>query len=234
VIEVAERLMARVVGPEISAFMHRLHAEQGTRILTGKRPERFESGGGTCRVACRDGSVYEGDFVVVGVGVMPNAEAATAAGLKVENGVWVDEFCRTDDPHIFAAGDVTNSWNALLGRRLRLETWQNAQNQGAAAGRNCLGPPQPYAEIPWGWSDQFTVNLQVLGAPLRFDDAITRGDPAGNAFTVFYIAGDRIAGVNAINAAKDVAVARRLMTANVAVDVAKLRDPATPLRSLLG
>lgn len=232
VIEAADRLMARVVGPDISDFFARLHKEQGVNILTGKLPERYEAGS-VCRVVCRDGTVCEGDLAVVGVGVLPNAELAAAAGLKVENGLWVDEFARTGNPDIWAAGDVTNHYNPLLGRRRRLETWQNAQNQGIAAARNCMGAAQPYAEVPWGWSDQFAVNLQILGAPLSFDHSVTRGDPAGGSFTVFHMAGDRIAGVNAVNAAKDIAVARRLMAGNAAVDVAKLRDTALPLRSLL-
>lgn len=233
VIEAADRLMARVVGPEISAFFERLHKEQGATILTGKLPVRYETGGGTCRIVCRDGTVCEGDIAVVGIGVVPNAEIAAAASLKVDNGLWVDAFGRTDDPNIWAAGDVTNHMNPLLGRRLRLETWQNAQNQGVAAARNSLGAAQPYAEVPWGWSDQSTVNLQILGAPLSFAHAVTRGDPAGGSFTLFYMDGNRIAGVNAVNAPKDIAVARRLMAGNVDVDVAKLSDPATPLRSLL-
>lgn len=232
VIEAADRLMARVVGPDISAFFERVHREQGTTVLTGKFPVRYEAGAG-CRVACRDGTICEGDLAVVGVGVAPNAELAAAAGLRVENGLWVDEFARTDDPVIWAAGDVTNHHNPLLGRRLRLETWQNAQNQGIAAARNCLGAAQPYADVPWGWSDQFAVNLQILGAPLSFDHAVTRGDPASGSFTVFHMAGDRIAGVNAVNAPKDIAVARRLMATNATVDAVKLRDSATPLRSLL-
>jgi len=232
IIEAADRLMARVVGPEIGAFFRRLHTEQGATILTGKLPVRYESGV-ACRVVCRDGTVCEGDFAVVGIGVVPNTEIAAAAGLKVENGLWVDEFCRTEDPHIFAAGDVTNHHNPLLGRRLRLETWQNAQNQAIAAARNCLGAAQAYAEVPWGWSDQFAVNLQILGVPVSFDLGVTRGDAASGSFTMFYMAGDKIAGVNAINAPKDIAVARRLMAGNAAVDVEKLRDTATPLRSLL-
>jgi NADPH-dependent 2,4-dienoyl-CoA reductase/sulfur reductase-like enzyme len=233
VIEVADRLMARVVGPEISAHFAQLHQARGTEILTGRIPERIEASEGRCRVVCRDGSSCGGDLAVIGCGVIPNAELAAAAGLKVENGLWVDEFCRTDDPNIWAAGDVTNHLNPVLGRRLRLETWQNAQNQAIAAARNMVGDPQPYAEIPWGWSDQLGANLQVLGVPTSFDQAVTRGDPASGSFTVFYIDGEKIAGVNAINASKDIAVARRLMAGDVPVDFRKLRDPAVPLRSLL-
>jgi 3-phenylpropionate/trans-cinnamate dioxygenase ferredoxin reductase subunit len=234
VIEAAGRLMARVVGPEISAFMRRMHERQGVTVLTERLPVRFEPSGAGCRVICGDGTACEADAVVVGVGIVPDVEIAAEAGLKVDNGLWVDEFCRSEDPHIWAAGDVTCHLNPLLGRRLRLETWQNAQNQGIAAARNCLGPPQPYAEVPWGWSDQYAVNLQLLGAPLSFADTIVRGDPESESFTVFYLEGDRLAGVNAVNAPKDIAVARRLMAANKAVDRARLRDAATPLRTLLG
>jgi 3-phenylpropionate/trans-cinnamate dioxygenase ferredoxin reductase component len=233
VIEAADRLMARVVGPEISAYFAALHRGRGTEILTGSVPERFEESERGCRVICRDGSSREGDAAVIGCGVIPNAEMAAAAGLKVENGLWVDEFCRTDDPNIWAAGDVTNHVNPLLGRRLRLETWQNAQNQAIAAARNMCGDPQAYAEVPWGWSDQLGVNLQVLGVPRSFDQAVTRGGHASGSFTLFYLEGDRVAGVNAVNAPKDIAVARRLMAAGIGVDARRLRDTAVPLRSLL-
>jgi NADPH-dependent 2,4-dienoyl-CoA reductase/sulfur reductase-like enzyme len=233
VIEAADRLMSRVVGPEISAHFAQLHRARGTEILCGRMPERIEAGGRGCRVRFRDGGSCDGDLAVVGIGVIPNAELAAAAGLKVENGLWVDKFCRTEDPNIWAAGDVTNHLNPLLGRRLRLETWQNAQNQAIAAARNMCGEPQAYSEVPWGWSDQLGVNLQLLGAPRSFDQAIARGDPGSGSFTLFYLDGDRIAGVNAVNAPKDIAVARRLMAGNVAVDPQRLRDSAVPLRSLL-
>jgi len=233
VIEAADRLMSRVVGPEISAHFAELHRARGTEILSGRMPERIEAGGRGCRICFRDGDSCDGDLAVVGIGVIPNAELAAAAGLKVENGLWVDEFCRTDDPSIWAAGDVTNHFNPLLGRRLRLETWQNAQNQAIAAARNMVSDPQSYAEIPWGWSDQLGVNLQLLGVPKSFEQAVTRGFPASGSFTVFYMEGDKIAGVNAVNAPKDIAVARRLMAGNMAVDLLRLRDPAVPLRSLL-
>ncbi len=233
VIEAADRLMARVVGPAISAHFAALHRAHGTEILTSTIPERIEASGGGCRVICRDGSSHEGDVAVIGCGVIPNAEMAAAAGLKVENGLWVDEFCRTDDPHIWAAGDVTNHVNPLLARRLRLETWQNAQNQAIAAARNMCGNPQPYAEVPWGWSDQLGVNLQSLGVPKSFNEAVARGDPASGSFTLFYLESDKIAGVNAVNAPKDIAVARRLMAAGKSVNRNLLGDSSVALRSLL-
>jgi 3-phenylpropionate/trans-cinnamate dioxygenase ferredoxin reductase subunit len=213
VIEVADRLMARVVGPEISAHFAQLHQARGTEILTGRIPERIEASEDRCRVVCRDGGSCGGDLAVIGCGVIPNAELAAAAGLKVENGLWVDEFCRTDDPKS-GPGDVTNHLNPVLGRRLRLETWQNAQNQAIAAARNMAGDPQPYAEIPWGWSDQLGANLQVLGVPTSFDQAVTRGHPASGSFTVFYVDGEKIAGVNA-STRRRISPSRRLMASDV-------------------
>jgi 3-phenylpropionate/trans-cinnamate dioxygenase ferredoxin reductase subunit len=233
VIEAAARLMARVVGADISAYIEGLHRRHRTAILTAAWPERIERAGDACRLICRDGRACDGDIIVIGVGIVPNADLAAAAGLKVDNGLLVDAFCRTEDPHIWAAGDVTNHVNPLLGRRLRLETWQNAQNQAIAAARNLLGAAQPYAEIPWGWSDQFDMNLQLLGAPTSFEHAAIRGDPESGSFSVFYLEGDRLAGVNAVNAPKDIAVARRLMAAEAPVDAQKLVDPSVPLRSLL-
>ncbi len=233
VIEAAERLMARVAGPQISAHLERRHHDHGTLILTGATPELIESAGDACRIICRDGRSCEGDVVVIGVGIVPNAELAASAGLRAENGLWVDEYCRTEDPHIWAAGDVTSHVNPLLGRRVRLESWQNAQNQAIAAAHNMLGIARPYAEIPWGWSDQFDVNLQLLGAPTSFSRAVTRGNPESASFSVLYFEADTIAGVNAVNAAKDIAVARRLMAAGTRLDPGMLADPSVPMRSLL-
>lgn len=233
VIEAATRLMARVVGPQISAFLEGVHRRRGTTVLTGAWPERIERSGDAWQVVCADGRRAEGDVIAIGVGIVPDVEIAAAAGLAVDDGVWVDAFCRTDDPSIWAAGDVTNHVNPLLGRRIRLETWQNAQNQAIAAARNMLGAAQPYAEIPWGWSDQFDVNLQLLGAPTSFEHEVIRGDPESGSFSVFYLEGDGLAGVNAINAPKDIAVARRLMAAGTPVDAQKLTDTSVPLRLLL-
>lgn len=234
VIEAGDRLMARVVGPEISAHFARLHADHGATLVTAVLPERFETAGDGVRVVCRDGSCFDGDLVVVGIGVVPNAELAAAAGLTVDNGIRVDDRGRTDDPRIFAAGDVTNHDNPLLGRRLRLETWQNAQNQAVAVAKAMCGQDVSYAEVPWGWSDQLGANLQILGAPEAWNAPVTRGAPDSGSFSVFYLGDGRIEAVNAVNAPRDIAVARRLMAGNVAVDPAQLADVDVPLRKLLG
>ncbi len=233
VLEYADRLMARVVGPEISQHFANLHESHGVEIRTGVRLDRFETGENGSNVICEDGSTHAADIIVVGIGAIPNSELAELAGLDVNNGIKVDEYGRTSDPRVFAAGDVTNHFSPWLNRTLRMETWKNAQDQGAAVARVMLGDETPYSENPWGWSNQFGVNLQFLGLPDDWDGAIVRGDPAGGSFSVFYMDGTKLAGVIAVSAAKDVAVSRRLMSNAMDVDPAQLADPDVSLRDLL-
>ena len=130
VVEVADRVLARVAGPEVSEFVTKMHEGHGVKVMCGVMPARIETGPQGCRIICEDGTVAEGDIIVAGIGVIPNSELANAAGLKTEGGIWVDEFTRTEDPDIHAAGDVTNHVNPYpRAQRVRLETWQNAQNQ---------------------------------------------------------------------------------------------------------
>lgn len=155
------------------------------------------------------------------------------AGLRVEDGILVDQFGRTSDPAISAAGDVTRHYNPLLDRHIRLESWQNAQNQAIAVARNVAGAEQPYAEIPWCWSDQFDVNLQILGQPESWDAVYWRQEPAARQFTVFYTKGSKIVGVNAVNNARHIAIARRLMLRDIDVSGVALDDPGLDLARLL-
>ncbi len=233
VLEYADRLMARVVGPEISDHFAQLHAGHGVAVHTGVRLDRFETDENGSRVICADGTAHPADIIVVGIGAIPNSELAEAAGLHVENGIKVDEYGRTSDDRIFAAGDVTNHFSPWLNRTLRMETWKNAQDQGAAVARVMLGDETPYSENPWGWSNQFGVNLQFLGLPGSWDGGIVRGDPDSGSFSVFYMDGTKLAGVIAVSAAKDVAVSRRLMSNAMDVDPAQLADPDVSLRDLL-
>jgi 3-phenylpropionate/trans-cinnamate dioxygenase ferredoxin reductase subunit len=171
--------------------------------------------------------------VGVGVGVVPNVELAAAAGLAVDDGIVVDEFGRTSDPAIFAAGDVTRHPNPILGRHVRLESWQNAQNQAIAAARTMAGEATRYAQVPWFWSDQYEVNLQMLGLPADWDELVRRGDPSEGAFTLFYLQGGRLVGVNAVNSARDIGPARKMMETGVVPDAELLADPGTSLKKVL-
>jgi 3-phenylpropionate/trans-cinnamate dioxygenase ferredoxin reductase subunit len=180
-----------------------------------------------------DGVSIPADFVVVGVGIEAEATLAEAAGLPIDNGIMVDEYGRTEDPAIFAAGDVANHPNPLLGRRVRLESWQNAQNQAINTARAMCGRLEPYAEIPWFWSNQYDLNLQMVGLPETWDQLVVRGDMADHRFSVFYLADGSLVAANGINSPRDVRVARMLMAQNIRPDSAALGDPDTPLKSLL-
>lgn len=233
VVEAASRVMARIVGPEVSLYFHHLHTEHGVEILTGRQPSELRASGGGIALHLDGGGAVEGDIFVAGIGVQPNDSIAAKAGLRTENGIWVDPSGRTDDPDISAIGDVANRFHPLLRRRVRLETWHNAKSQAISLARNLCGQSASSCENPWGWSDQFGTNLQMLGMPETLEGGIVRGASETGSFSVFYLKDGRIDGVTAVNAVRDVAASRRLMADGTRVDPALLRDTSVPLKELL-
>jgi len=234
VAEFTDRLCGRAVTPAFSDWLLALHRGHGVDVRLNTAVERFEGDGGRLvRAVLSDGETVDCALAVVGIGVVPNSELAEAAGLAVDNGVVVDDQGRTSDPDIFAAGDLTNHPNPLLGRRVRLESWENAQNQAIAAAKAMLDQGAPYAEIPWFWSDQYDVNLQLIGLPEGWDSEVTRGDPAEGAFVTFYLKDGRIDGAVAVNNGRDLRFARRLMQRGTQVSPEELADPAVKMQALL-
>jgi 3-phenylpropionate/trans-cinnamate dioxygenase ferredoxin reductase subunit len=232
VLEMQETVMGRVVAPEVGRFYADVHRRHGVDVRTGVTVAGFEGDGRVERVRLVGGEAVPCDAVVIGVGIAPDADLAEAAGLAVDNGIVVDEFGRTSDARVFAAGDATNQPNAVLGRRLRLESWQNAQNQAIAAAKAMCGKPEPYAEVPWFWSDQYDLNLQIVGLAERWDSLVFRGGPEAAPFTAFYLADGRVVAANAVNNARDVRFARKLIAERRPVEPAKLADPSMPLKQL--
>jgi len=238
VLEGAATVMARQLAPELGSWFAEQHRARGVDVVTGAqvagfeaRPDAPERAGA---VRCADGSVYPADAVVVGVGVAPATELAERAGLTCDDGVVVDEHGRTDDPAIFAAGDVTRHPNPVLGRRIRLESWQNAQYQAEAAGRSMADVPTEYRVVPWFWSDQFDQNLQMLGLPEGWDRLVWRGEPDPAAgFAVFYLRDGVVVGANAVNFGKAIAPARKLIETGARPDADALADPGTSLKTVL-
>ena len=233
VLEMAPVAMNRVVAPEIGRFFEAVHRERGVDIRTGVSVEGFEGDGRVERVVCAGGTSVPAGFVVVGVGIDAAAELAEQAGIAVDNGIVVDACGRTSDAHVFAAGDVANHPNSMLGRRLRLESWQNAQNQAIAVARAMCGNAEPYAEVPWFWSNQYDLNLQMVGLPEKWDRLVVRGDMASRKFSAFYLDDGTIVAANAINIPRDIRVARALIEQKARPDADRLADPDTPLKSLL-
>jgi NADPH-dependent 2,4-dienoyl-CoA reductase/sulfur reductase-like enzyme len=172
------------------------------------------------------------DIVAIGIGAQPNTEMAAAAGLAVEDGVRVDEFGHTSDAAIFAAGDVTRHFNPLVGRAIRLEAWQNAQNQAIAVAKIMAGGSEPFAEVPWFWTDQFDMNLQMAGAPGPWDRLVWRSGANERAFTVFHLLNDLPVAATTVNNMRDMRFARMIIARQRAVDPAALGDPAVKLQDL--
>jgi 3-phenylpropionate/trans-cinnamate dioxygenase ferredoxin reductase component len=233
VLEMADRVMNRVVCPQISSFYEAEHARHGVRILCNSRVHALAAAPGSRRVRAvvtEDGQEHEADGVVVGCGVLPADELAVAAGLACENGVAVDDRCRTSDPVIFAAGDCTSHPSLRYGRRLRLESVDNAFEQGASAALNMLGLETVHDKVPWFWSDQYDLKLIIVGIGQGYDAVVMRGDPAGHAFSACYLREGELISVDTVNSPKDQMAARKLIAARARPNPDRLADPAVPLK----
>ena len=233
VVEAQSRLCERTVPREMSEHLLALHRSHGTRVLLGAAIERLSPGAdGSCAVALADGEVLSCDAIVAGIGMLPNDELARDAGLACDGGVLVDARCQTSDPDIFAAGDVAVTPNPWAGRRLRLESWQNAQDQGIAAARAALALEVNYQPLPWCWSDQYAMNLQIFGIPSPTHRVVVRGAPGSASFVLFYLDGDVVQAALGPNAAKDLRFARRLIEQHKTVDAQRLADTSIPMAKL--
>ena len=231
VIEAASRPMARTASPAVSCYFEQRHRQAGVDIRLGTTVEAVERQDGRLWLPLSTGETLEAQSVVVGVGVRANTELAADAGLEVRaGGIVVDAHGATSDPLIFAAGEAATHFNDLLGRHDRQETWNHAAAHGEHVGRAMVAPAEPYSQPASYWSDQYDINLQIVGAPIGETDVV-RGDPASGRFVVFHVAAGRVVGVSAVNAVRELRAARRLIGAP-APDPAALADPAVNLAPL--
>lgn len=224
VLEALGRVLNRVVALPVSDFFATEHARHGVRIVTGAAVASLEGAGRVERVRCADGRSFPADIVVIGIGAAPNDDLARAAGLAVENGIVVDSFGRTGDPAIFAAGDVTNHPNHLFDRRLRLESVHNAMAQAKAVAAAIVGRPQAYAEVPWFWSDQYDLKLQIAGVSDPGAEYLLRGDPETRAFSCLHLRDNRLIAIDAINRGADFLAAKSLIRDGAPIDRARAVD----------
>ena len=233
VLEMADRVMNRVTCRPVSEFFTSAHSRHGVRIVCNAAVRAIaadERTGHVHAVVTEDGCEYAADVVIVGIGVVPVDGLAAAAGLACVNGIVVDEHCRTSDPAIFAAGDCTSHPSPRYGRRLRLESVDNAFEQATSAACNLLGLPTPHDKVPWFWSDQYDIKLVIVGLTHDHDVVITRGDPASACFSACYLRQGELVAVDCVNSPKDQMAARKLIAERVRPDVTKLANPAIPLR----
>jgi len=237
IVEFAPRVLARVAGPELSAFYEAVHKAAGVKLRLSTGVDGFEPSatkpGHVGAVRCGDGTLLPADLVLVAVGLVPNLELAQEAGLAVGNGIIVDEFCQTSDPDILAIGDCCEFPLPYAGRRVRLESVPNAVEQARVAASVLNGDPKPYNAVPWFWSDQYHFKLQSVGLSQGHDQVVLRPPRTPEGFVAFYLQEGRMIAADCVNAIIEFNMAKRLVSEKVLVDPAALADPAVNLKTLI-
>jgi len=233
VLEMAERPMSRVTCPEVSAFYEAEHARRGVRIRCNERVRALHGDARTGRVRSvltEAGGEYPADLVLIAVGVAPADELARAAGLDCENGVVTEAHCRTSHEAIYAAGDCASHLSRQYGRHLRLESVDNAFEQGTTVALNLMGNETLHDKLPWFWSDQFDLKLVIVGVAQGYDTVVMRGAPAARSFSACYLRGGELIAIDTVNAPKDQMAARKLIAAHARPHLDRLADAGIALR----
>jgi 3-phenylpropionate/trans-cinnamate dioxygenase ferredoxin reductase subunit len=231
VLEALPLVLNRVVAPEVSRFYMDVHRAEGVSIHTSTAVTAFEGSGRVERVLCGD-ALFPADIVIVGIGIVPNVDLAQVAGLAIDNGIVVDAYTRTDDADVYAVGDCSNHPSPSSGKRVRLESVHNALAQGKTAALHIAGKGEPYDEVPWFWSDQYDMKLQMTGLSEPGDTVVIRGAMADRKFSACYLRGGRFVACNAVNMAKDFIQSKKLIAARAMVDPVRLADSSVALKDL--
>jgi 3-phenylpropionate/trans-cinnamate dioxygenase ferredoxin reductase subunit len=232
VLEMADRVMNRVVSPVVSDFYQEQHARNGVELLLSTALEAIVGDDRVNAVMTSDDRTLPADTVVIGIGIVPNSELAVSAGLDVDNGIVVDDHCRTSDIDVYAVGDCTSHPSSIYGRRLRLESVHNALEQAKTAAANICGEDVAYAQVPWFWSDQYDLKLQIAGISEGYDEVVVRGDPKGAAFSCLYLRDGQLIACDSINAPRDFVQSKALIAGRKRIDPARLGNSETPLKDL--
>ena len=233
VLELENRVMGRVVSAEVSDFFQKKHQSEGVEFKFNTSITDIEDRGKQKRIICSDGSFLNTDVVVIGVGIKPNIELAISSGLKCDNGILVDVNGQTSDPHIFAVGDCTNHPNNIFKQRLRLESVQNAVEQAKSIAASIAGSHKPYQEVPWFWSDQYNIKLQIAGISQDHDHRVIRGYPEEEKFAVFYQKEKRLIAVDAINSPKEFMVGKKWIAKQAKIPFELIRNVDVDLKKIV-
>ncbi len=232
VVEMADRVMSRVVSPQISAFYQTEHTRHGVTLRLSTGITAFRGSNTIDAVEAATGELIPADFVVVGVGIIPNTELAADAGLELADGVLVNDRCQTSDPDIYAVGDCTTHPNSIYGRRLRLESVHNALEQAKTAVSNICGKESHYSQVPWFWSDQYDLKLQIAGLSTDYDDVVIRGNPNTRSFACLYLRAGILIATDAVNSPREFVQSKALIAARTIVDRDELADTDRQLKDL--
>ena len=233
VIEMESRVMSRVVSPELSTFYQDIHQSNGVEIMLSTGVNGFSGDERVAGVILDNDETLPVDIVVIGIGIVPNVELASDCGLDVSNGIVVDDHCRTSDPDIYAIGDCTWHPNALLGYDLRLESVHNALEQAKTAASNICGDDVAYAQVPWFWSDQYDLKLQIAGLSQGYDEVVVRGSMEDRSFACLYLKDGRLISIDAVNSPKDFVQSKALIAARATIDPVRLADTGVQLKDML-
>ncbi len=232
VLEVLSVPLQRALGDRVGEIYAAIHRDHGVDLRLGEGVAAIRGAGRAEEVVTASGQRIPCDLVVIGVGVHPEVGWLEGSGLAVQNGVVVDELCRTSIPDVYAAGDVANWWHPVLGERLRVEHWDNAQNQGIAAAKSMLGKGEPYAPVPYFWSDQYDLTLQYVGHASGSDEIVFRGPVEPTRLLAFYLRDGRLRACLGINRLREVSAVRRLLRSGIPVSREQLEDETVDLRKL--
>jgi len=232
ILEAMPRILQRVTAPIMSTFYKRVHTEQGVEVLENVMATEILKSGSRLKVLTACEKTLSADMVIIGIGVIPNVELAEMAGLEIGNGIEVNEYCQTSDPDIYAAGDVTWHYNPIYDEHVRLESVPNATEQGKIVASHITGTPKPYHSLPWFWSDQFDLKLQIAGLSGGYDDVIIRGDmETGRSFAAYYFKDKKFIAVDAVNAPRDFMFGKMSLTKGITLDKVKLADDSVALKA---
>ena len=232
VVEAADRILGRVTAPEMSAYYTRAHRARGVDVRLATGIVSFEGEGTVRGVRCADETI-PADVVVIGIGIVPDETLAASAGIPCDDGIVVDERCATAADHVYAVGDCTRHPNPILGRRLRLESVQNALEQARTAATNIAGTPAKYEQVPWFWSDQFDLKLQMVGMSQGYDTIVQRGSMDADDFAMFYLNDGVLIAVDAVNRPREFMACRQLVPRRPSIDPAKLADESIPMKEMV-
>lgn len=233
VVEAMPTIMPGLVAPELAHYIRAMHTRNGVRIIENAPVSDVMLGSDGYRVNLADGQQLNADLVIIGIGVVPNTEVAAEAGLFCDRGILVNEYAQTNDPDIYAVGDCANGMHMRYGEHTRLESVQNAVDQATVAAKSILEQDVAYDALPWFWSDQYDMKLQMAGLSRGYDDCVVRGDMTDGKFSVCYFKNDTLIAVDSVNAVPDHMAARRLLIAGTPLTREQCKDLASPLKAYL-
>ena len=237
VIEIGNQLMGRIIPKQIADLVQNTHIEHGNEIILNKQIDKITKKNGNYEILLNDNSLIETDFIIAGVGSTPSVKLFENTNLKLDNGIVTNQFCETSIKDVYAAGDVSNFYHPLYERNMRLESYQHAQNHGIYAGKNIAGVKTEYTSIPWMWSDQFNLNLQLTGICDDYDEIIERGNDINNGVIYFFLKNNKIRGACGVGiigkVGRDIRITSKLTEKNTVVDKQILSDQNLKLNKLL-